>query len=138
MKQSELQKLVSEMVKKEIESSRSEIRESVKIEMYKLLPGLISEVMEDLVEDDLFATPAKARRKSLKESIELEDEEYPDLVEVVRKRNPNKVSGGEIALGPSSFNVNGTTIPTDVVPPHIARALTRDYSKLMKAVGDKR
>lgn len=161
MKKSDFKKIVHKIVEEYIENELQEdLNEIVKSKVKTYVPILVKEVCEDIITDSLneIVSNAPSRGRTLSESVNEDD--WPTLspsdihaasrhMPEERSINRDKVaamlgygsvgggSGGNGPLVDTIVDDAGNPRRVDHVPPDLQKALTRDYSELVKAMDKK-
>ena len=144
MTKQELQKIIQEAVRKEVKKQMNEI--FIKEETSSKLIDIVPEVSEP--EEEIQYTKNKSLNKVLNETVGLsksqkEFEEYPTLgdgtfdrsrmTELLGYGKSEEVKRNMVAV--DTLQKAGKSV--NDVPEHITKALTKDYSKLMKVMNKK-
>ena len=144
MTKQQLQKIIQEAVRKEVKKQMNEI--FIKEETSSKLIDIVPEVSEP--EEEIQYTKNKSLNKVLNETVGLsksqkEFEEYPTLgdgtfdrsrmTELLGYGKSEEVKRNMVAV--DTLQKAGKSV--NDVPEHITKALTKDYSKLMKVMNKK-
>ena len=144
MNKQQLQKIIQEAVRKEVKKQMNEI--FIKEETSSKLIDIVPEVSEP--EEEIQYTKNKSLNKVLNETVGLtkskkEFEEYPTLgggafdksrmTELMGYGKSEEVQRNMVAV--DTLQKAGKSV--NDVPEHITKALTKDYSKLMKVMNKK-
>jgi len=144
MTKQQLQKIIQEAVRKEVKKQMNEI--FIKEETSTKLTDIVPEVSEP--EEEIQYTKNKSLNKVLNETVGLtksqkEFEEYPTLgggafdksrmTELMGYGKSEEVQRNMVAV--DTLQKAGKSV--NDVPEHITKALTKDYSKLMKVMNKK-
>ena len=144
MTKQQLQKIIQEAVRKEVKKQMNEI--FIKEEASTQLTDIVPEVSEP--EEEIQYTKNKSLNKVLNETVGLkksqkEFEEYPTvgggpfdssrMTELLGYGKPDEVKRDMVAV--DTLQKAGKSVGD--VPEHITKALTKDYSKLMKVMNKK-
>ena len=144
MTKQQLQKIIQEVVRKEVKKQMNEI--FIKEETSTKLTDIVPEVLEP--EEEVQYTKNKSLNKVLNETVGLtkskkEFEEYPTLgggafdksrmTELMGYGKSEEVKRDMVAV--DTLQKAGKSVSD--VPEHITKALTKDYSKLMKVMNKK-
>ena len=144
MTKQQLQKIIQEAVRKEVKKQMNEI--FIKEEASTQLTDIVPEVLEP--EEEIQYTKNKSLNKVLNETVGLtkskkEFEEYPTLgggafdksrmTELMGYGKSEEVQRNMVAV--DTLQKAGKSV--NDVPEHITKALTKDYSKLMKVMNKK-
>jgi hypothetical protein len=144
MTKQQLQKIIQEAVRKEVKKQMNEI--FIKEEASTQLTDIVPEVSEP--EEEIQYTKNKSLNKVLNETVGLtkskkEFEEYPTLgggafdksrmTELMGYGKSEEVKRDMVAV--DTLQKAGKSVSD--VPEHITKALTKDYSKLMKVMNKK-
>ena len=144
MTKQQLQKIIQEAVRKEVKKQMNEI--FIKEEASTQLTDIVPEVLEP--EEEIQYTKNKSLNKVLNETVGLtkskkEFEEYPTLgggafdksrmTELMGYGKSEEVKRDMVAV--DTLQKAGKSV--NDVPEHITKALTKDYSKLMKVMNKK-
>ena len=144
MNKQQLQKIIQEAVRKEVKKQMNEIfiKEEASTQLTDIVPG-VSEP-----EEEIQYTKNKSLNKVLNETVGLtkskkEFEEYPTLgggafdksrmTELMGYGKSEEVKRNMVAV--DTLQKAGKSV--NDVPEHITKALTKDYSKLMKVMNKK-
>ena len=144
MTKQQLQKIIQEAVRKEVKKQMNEI--FIKEEASTQLTDIVPEVLEP--EEEIQYTKNKSLNKVLNETVGLtkskkEFEEYPTLgggafdksrmTELMGYGKSEEVQRNMVAV--DTLQKAGKSV--NDVPEHVTKALTKDYSKLMKVMNKK-
>ena len=144
MTKKQLMKIITEVVRKEVKKQMNEI--FIKEEASTQLTDIVPEVLEP--EEEIQYTKNKSLNKVLNETVGLtkskkEFEEYPTLgggafdksrmTELMGYGKSEEVKRNMVAV--DTLQKAGKSV--NDVPEHITKALTKDYSKLMKVMNKK-
>ena len=144
MTKQQLQKIIQEAVRKEVKKQMNEI--FIKEETSSKLIDIVTEVSEP--KEEIQYTKNKSLNKVLNETVGLsksqkEFEEYPTLgdgtfdrskmTELLGYGKSEEVKRNMVAV--DTLQKAGKSV--NDVPEHITKALTKDYSKLMKVMNKK-
>ena len=145
MTKKQLMKIITEVVRKEVKKEVKKI--FIKEETSTKLTDIVPEVSEP--EEEIQFTTNKSLNKVLNETVGLkksqkEFEEYPTvgggpfdssrMTELLGYGKPDEVKRDMVAV--DTLQKAGKSVGD--VPEHVTNALTRDYSDLMKAMGNKK
>ena len=144
MTKKQLMKIITEVVRKEVKKEVKKI--FIKEEASTKLTDIVSEVSEP--EEEIQFTTNKSLNKVLNETVGLskskkEFDEYPTMSgkafdssrvsELLGYDKPDEVKRDMVAV--DTLQKAGKSV--NDVPEHITKALTKDYSKLMKVMNKK-
>lgn len=139
---------------------RAVVEEIVREELHDMLPGLLKEVITEVMGSA--ARPASKKKASILEELEFDDDEEEEVnVKAVLGRQrpksslmelmgdsapsaprtaavPRAASGRGLTLSVPQQGGETVELPADVLPDFLVKAMTRNYKGLLEATKDKR
>tara|TARA_B100002019_G_C21274031_1_gene604100 strand:- start:4603 stop:5016 length:414 start_codon:yes stop_codon:yes gene_type:complete len=124
------------------------IREAVKAELNESLPRLISENIKQIGQPPASSDPVELTKNILEKNLVKEETKSTPTKRFSKNEVLNKILNETVGGIPSEApkvgdsqtvtDLQGNSVDVDELPDHLSRALTRNYSDVVKLVDKKR